>query len=73
MKEYKYGKINDAHMYATEDTYGLKPIKARFINDYPADKVYKIYFDAGVYPGIVNVEEYIAHEASKELGLDFMG
>jgi len=73
MKEYRHGKVNDAHMYAVEDTYGLEPIKARFINEYPEDKVWKIYFDAGVYPGIVNVEEHIVHEASKELGLEFMG
>ena len=55
------GKMNDAVVYAVATTRGLMPIPKK---DFSRSKHnFIIKYDTGVYPGVINLEQYICSKA----------
>ncbi len=57
------GKVNDAVVYAVATTRGLMPIPKKDFSRSNVKHNFVIKYDTGVYPGVINLEQYICAKA----------
>jgi hypothetical protein len=62
MKEIKYGKKNDAFLFAVQIDGKYSPLSKDDLKYQAPDT--KIFFDSGIYPSITDVEQYICNQVT---------